>query len=296
LDSVKQLKMEVEVGQRSPSSAAEAEQRLLTVRNNLISAEQRYAQNLDRFKIRLAIPVETEVYLDPNELTALNNLGLSQPEYTVEEAIALAKERRLDLANSRDSLIDAERKLILAAEGLGPQINLEASANVDSTPDTKATRLRFHDGTYSLGLTADLPFDRKSERNAYRRALITVQQQQRGYEEDLDRIILDVRQAYRDLAETAESYEIQVLGVRLAEDRVKEQNIRLQYGSSTVRLLLDSEDALVQARNAAADALVRHTNAKLNFFRDIGVLQVRPDGMWEQVTHETNRSQTTASL
>jgi len=28
--------------------------------------------------------------------------------------------------------------------------------------------------------------------------------------------------------------------------------------------------------------LVSHTVAKMNFFRDIGVLQVRPDGMWEQ--------------
>jgi len=29
---------------------------------------------------------------------------------------------------------------------------------------------------------------------------------------------------------------------------------------------------------------VAHTIAKLSFFRDVGVLQVKPDGMWEQNT------------
>ena len=50
---------------------------------------------------------------------------------------------------------------------------LTASANVASTPETQVTRLRFHEGAYSLGLAADLPFDRKAQRNAYREALRT---------------------------------------------------------------------------------------------------------------------------
>jgi len=280
--STNQLRMEVDVGQRPQSDADEAEQRLLSVRNSLVSTRQSYEQALDRFKIRLALPTDAEVVLDQNELTALEDVGVSEPDYSVEQAIDMAITRRLDLANTRDSLDDSERKLILAAEGLGPQLNLVGSANVDSTPETQWTRLQFHEGTYSLGLEADLPFDRLSERNAYRRALITVQQRQRDYEQDIEQTKLDVRQAYRDLAETAESYKIQKLGLQLAERRVEEQKLLLEYSRGTVRLLLDSEDALVEAKNRVTDALVRHTNAKLNFFRDIGILQVRPDGMWEQ--------------
>jgi hypothetical protein len=45
---------------------------------------------------------------------------------------------------------------------------------------------------------------------------------------------------------------------------------------------LESEDALVQAENAVTQALIDHTLAKLSFFRDIGILEVKPDGMWEQ--------------
>jgi hypothetical protein len=44
--------------------------------------------------------------------------------------------------------------------------------------------------------------------------------------------------------------------------------------------LLESQDDLLVAQNAVTAALVAHLDAKLSFFRDVGMLQVRPDGMW----------------
>ena len=282
VDSTNQLRMEVEVGKRPAYDLGEAEQRLLSAEQNVVSALQRYEQALDSFKIQLALPTDIEVYLDPNELNLLAALGVSQPDYTAEEAIQMALVRRLDLANVRDGLDDAERRLILAAEGLGPQIDFTASANVDSTPDNELTRLRFHEGTYSLGIAADLPFDRVAERNAYRESLITVRRRQREYDDEVDGIKLQVRAAYRNLVQTAESYRIQKIGLELAEKRVEVEKLSLQYGRGTVRLLLDSEDALVQAQDDVLGALVDHMIAKLSFFRDVGILRVLPDGMWEQ--------------
>lgn len=284
IESTNQLRMEVEVGQRPAYDLGEAEQRLLTAEQSLVSARQRYEQTLDRFKVRLALPTDADVTLDPNELTALAEIGISQPEYTEAEATELALTRRLDLANTWDGIDDAERKLELAGKGLGIQLNLVGRANLASEPRTRFASLQFDDGTYRLGLETDLPLDRKAERNAYREALITVQQRYRGYEEQVDEIKLGVRQAYRDLAETAESYRIQQIGLNLAQKRVEVEKLSLQYGRGTVRLLLDSEDALVRAQNDVLGALVDHMIAKLSFFRDIGVLQVRPDGMWEHTT------------
>lgn len=282
VDSTNQLRMEVDVGKRPAYDLAEAEQRLLSGEQSVISAVQRYEQTLDNFKISLALPTDIEIHLDPNELRTLESLGVSEPEFSAEDAILMALEFRLDLANTRDSLDDTERKLILAAEGLGTQIDLTASANVQSTPDTQVTRLRFNDGVYSAAIAADLPFDRKSERNNYIQALISVQQQQRDYDEQVDNIKLAVRDSYRNLIQTAESYRIQQIGLKLAEKRVEVEKLSLQYGRGTVRLLLNSEDALVQAQDDVLSALVNHMIAKLNFLRDVGILRVRPDGMWEQ--------------
>jgi outer membrane protein TolC len=282
VESTNQLRMEVEVGQRPAYDLGEAQQSLLAAENSVVTTRQAYERTLDNFKIRLSIPTQVKVELDPNDLMVLETIGVSKPEYTEADAINMALERRLDLANTRDEVDDAERRLVLAAQGLGVQMNLVASANVDSTPETEFLRLRFNEGQYAFGIETDLALDQKTQRNAYRRALITTQQRHRGYDEETERVKLDVRQAYRDLLETAETYRIQQIGLKVAEERVEVEKLSLQFGRGTVRLLLDSEDALVQAQNDVLSALVDHTVAKMSFFRDIGVMQVRPDGMWEQ--------------
>jgi outer membrane protein TolC len=195
----------------------------------------------------------------------------------------MALARRLDLANTRDELEDSARKLELAADGLGIQLNLTGGAeNIESPTGSDFSRLMFHQGDYSVGLNADLPLDRKIKRNNYMNRLISLQQRQRGYDNESENVKLDVRQAYRDLAETAESYRIQKVGLELARRRVEEQKLRLLYGRAAIRDLMITEDALVVAQNELTGALVSHTTAKMRFFRDVGILQVKPDGMWEQ--------------
>ena len=153
-----------------------------------------------------------------------------------------------------------------------------------SRKKTDFSTLQFHRGTYGLGFDIDLPFDRKDERNAYREALITLTQQRREYQDHEDRVKLEVRRAYRDLREAAERYQIQKTNLELAEKRVESTSILLMAGRAITRDLLESQDALVEAQNNVTDALVAHLVAKLNFFQDVGILQVRPDGMWEQRT------------
>jgi outer membrane protein TolC len=284
IDSTNQLKMEVEVGQRAPSEADEAMQDLLRSENTLVRTRQSYQAALDRFKIRLSLPTDADIVLDQNELSALEEIGISQPEYSEDEATEMALVRRLDLANTRDSLEDSVRKLELAAEGLGVQLNLFADTGVGgirSESLNHVANLQFHEATYQLGFTTDMPFDRKAERNAYREALISLEQRRRSYVDESDNVKLDVRQAYRDLTETAESYRIQKIGLGLAQRRVEEQELLLEYGRGTIRLLLETEDDLVRAQNDVTSALVDHTIAKMSFFRDVGILQVKPDGMWE---------------
>jgi len=275
--------MEVDVKQRPQSDADRIRQDLLNAENSIISNEQSYKQTLDNFKVTLALPADAPITLDPNELKALEELGVGEPEYSLDEAIEMALNLRLDLANTKDRLDDDKRALILAEKGLGVQMDLYASSNVTSpSGETDVERLQFQNGTYTVGVGADLPFDQLSERNNYRRALISMQQSLRSYDEDIENVKLGVRQAYRNLVEATQSYEIQKISVKLAERRVDEQKIRLELGLATIIDLQDSEDALVSAQNNFTNAIISYLNAKLSFYRDIGVLEVKPDGMWEQ--------------
>ncbi|MHC4299004.1 MAG: TolC family protein [Planctomycetota bacterium] len=282
LEAQKRLEISEEAGLTTPPDVDEARQRALGAENNWVQAQQRYERVLDEFKVTLTLPTDAELELDPNELDDLAKLGTSEVDYTQATAVEAAMAWRLDLATSLDRVYDAERKVVLAADNLGAELNLIGSAAVDSTERTKVGRLRFHEGTYTLGLEADLPLDRKAERNAYRESLISLEQQQRGYENDRDNIDLEVREALRGLRAEAEGYRIQKLALELAERRLETQKMRLEIGEIDVRLLLESEGDLVQAQNDVIAALVEYTIARLSFYRDIGVLQVKPDGMWEE--------------
>jgi len=278
----KRSEMEANLGRTPRFEADQAAQTELSARDSYIRAKQSYQQQLDEFKIRLSLPTDADVRLDQNELKALKETGIGELNYTLDAASKTALNQRLDLANSKDKVDDAARKVMVAADGLGAELNMIGTASVSSTEKTKYSRLQFHKGNYTFGFNADLPLDRKAERNAYREALITLQQQQREYDNDVAEVKLDVRQAYRQLKEAEDRYETQKKSLDLARKRVKSIPLLWETRRASTRDLLESQDALLRAQNDLTSALVDYTIAKLAFFRDVGILQVRPDGMWKQ--------------
>jgi outer membrane protein TolC len=290
IEARKQAEMEAKTGRSAAFEVAQAQQRELVAYNGYVLAVQNYEQTLDQFKIRLTIPTTAPLTLDQNELQALQNLASTELTYTADAAIETALLMRLDLANAADGIDDSLRKVILAAEGLGPQLDLTASAAIDSTPPRNAGRLEFHKGSYTAGASLDLPLDRKNQRNTYRASLLTLQQSRRDYDDTVDSVTFDVRQAFRQLEATGEQYIIQKKALALAEDRVKNTTLLLKLGRVQMRDLLDAQDSLLEAQNDLTSALVGHTIAKLNFYRDVGILQVKPDGMWAQPDTVTGKA------
>jgi outer membrane protein TolC len=281
VESQERLVMEAEAGRRTKIDVDEAQQNVLQAMDSLVRTRQSYEETLDAFKFRLGIPIDAEIELDQNELAVLESQGLTEPNFPVEEAVKVALARRLDLANSEDAIADSLREVKLAAEGLGIQLDVFAGVEYESTPDTDFARIRFHEGIYDLGFEADLPLDRVNQRNAYRRSLINLERAKRQYAADVDTVKLETRENYRLLLETAERYRIQKNSLDLAEQRVESNKLLLDAGRVTVRIVLESQDSLLLAQNAVTAAFVSHLNAKLSFYRDLEVLEVKPDGMWQ---------------
>lgn len=283
MESKERLEMEALVGRKPHFEVDQAEQNVLTARDSYIRSKQEYEQRLDEFKIRLSLPTDFDIKLSQDELAALRQVGVTKPDYPPADAIETALLRRLDLANTADSIDDSLRKAMVAADNLGAELNLIGSLDVDSTEKTQFERLRFHEGSYGFGLESDLPLDRKDERNAYRKALIAIEQRQREYDRRKDEVKLEVMQAYRQLIEAAESYSIQSRSLELARRRVEMTSLLLEDGRARTRDLLEAQDDLLVAENSLTTALIDYTIEKLSFFRDVGILQIRPDGMWKKL-------------
>ena len=246
-----------------------------------IQAEREYKQALDEFKIFLSLPTTEEFQLDENELEALRTAERIKPDFSESEVIEAALLRRLDMANTADAVIDAQRKVFVTADALRAELNLVGSANAISARRANRQTLQPYREEYDLGFELDLPLDRVPEQHVYRKALITLNQSQREYDLAADKVRLQVRQNYRELDEAAERHKVQLEALQLAETRFDKTYLLLQYGRASSRRVLRAQNDLFEAQNAATKTLVDYTIATLKFYRDTGVLHVRPDGMWE---------------
>lgn len=277
----KRVEALVNAGRLPKLELEQVHQEKLNALDVYIQAEKEYKQMLDEFKITLSLPTTAEFQLDPNELVALRGAEVTYPDFSENEAIETALSQRLDLVNSADTIFDAQRKVFVAADSLGAQLDLGVNTNIP-LQDLSSSNAKILQDLYLSGLQADLPFDRAVEQNIYRKALITLNQKQREYELAADTVKLEVRQAYRDLKEAAQRYQVQSEGLKLAKKRLEDTYLLMQYGRANSRRVLNAQDALFDAQNAATESLINYAIATLNFYCNTDVLQVRPDGMWEK--------------
>lgn len=283
--SVERTEGFADAGRRPEFEVDQARQDLLAARDRWVQALRRYSEELDRFKVQLTLPADAPVELDPQEVKALRDAGLREVALPAEGANRVALERRLDLLNAIDRVADAERKLILAVDGLAPDVDLTVSAAVD-TPGRQPLNLRFSQGAYSAGLEADLPLNRKEERNAYRASLIALEASRRAGDQQRDDVVLNVRDAWRNLQETAARYRIQEESLKLAEGRVRMTRELLQANREgiTTRDVLEALRAQLTAQNGLTGALIDNTLARLAFWRDTELLDAGPDGELREPT------------
>ncbi len=273
-----------EEGRVTQSDLGRLAQQELSAESAWINAVRNYKQSLDNFKLLLGLPLDANIVLDDRELETLQ---IKHPDISVEDSIRIALAARLDYLNVQDQFADAERRVRLAANMLKPRVDLTTSVTLRSDPDDTTGLPLPETGRYSYnaGLEIDPGLDRTSERNAYRTALISLDQAARRVEQRQDEIKLQVRDSWRALDQAKRNYEISEIGVRLAERRVEEQNLLAELGRARAQDLVDAQNYLVNSRNQRTQALVAHTIARLQFWNNLGILYIKDRGQWQEVEH-----------
>ena len=279
-DNVLREKAFAEEGQRPLASLDQFRQAELKSETGWVDALRGYREELDRFKITLGLPIETRLMLDDRELSQLRILD---PGLKPAEAVRAALSMRLDFINTRDQAEDAVRRIDIARNGLLPQVDLVASARMDNSRNGNLTLPNPKLYRWNAGLDIDLPLDRKAERNSYRAALIAAEQAKRQLALAEDQLKLQIASDLRALDQARRNFENAELSVTLGERRVEEQTLRMQLGRGVTRDLLDAQADLNSARNARTSTLVGHTIARLNFWRDLGLLYIKDNGSWENL-------------
>ncbi len=304
----------------------QAVQNEFRARERWITAQQSLARQSDNLKVLLGLPPDMAMELYEEELekfrqvnavvmASTDELAIQSVEvppatapiileppslegagpYEMEEitAIQVALDHRPDLRIVEGQVYDAQRAVVVAADALRPELTLFGSAGMGegrslASAGEENAELRPEEGRYEALLSLDLPFERTAERNRYRDSFIQLEEAIRRVQEKEDEIKLDVRNALRNLLELRETIKIQTQAVNLADRRVQSTNLFLEAGRAQIRDLLEAQESLISAQNALVSAQVGYRTAELSLQRDMGVLEVNDQGLWEEYNSQEN--------
>jgi outer membrane protein TolC len=222
---------------------------------------------------------------DSTELVEPSRENAGPLEMEEIKAIKLALENRLDLKVLEGKVYDAQRAVTIRANALGAELTLLGSAQFSG--DEKTT-FKKDSGIYTGLLTLDLPFERTSERNAYRASYIALEQAVRSVQSTEDNIKFSIRQSLRKMSQAREGLSIQTKALTVAEKGAKSADLFFEAGRTTLRDLLEAQSSLLTARNALTSAVINYRMAELEFQRDAGILKIDNKGLLVEYTSEEN--------
>lgn len=323
VQSARYARRQADAGRLPQIQVDQAVQRELSGRSGWIAAQEQLKSSLDSFKVTLGLPTDALIALDPNELVALRERAAQYVElmraatkaeaaeqvppadaevelippdqaeagpYEIDEetAIRLALENRLDLKIANDTVQDAQRQVVVAADALRAGLNLTGRAKLEDNDEDGTLRLQ-EGGVYSVGLALDLPLERTRERNTYRNSLITLERTTRSVQALEDNIKLAVRNELRTLLQSREALKIQAQSVVIAENSVRNATLLLEAGRTQIRDLLEAQDDLLSAQNQLTRAVVDYRIAELQFQRDLDLLRITREGLIQEYPPEEIR-------
>lgn len=227
---------------------------------------------------------------------------------------------RVDMMNVRAQLTDAWRKIRVAANALLGTFNVDYHLD-SSTPAGQARPFAFGNSRtrHELIFTGQLPLVRILQRNNYRSTLINFQQTRRSLMAFEDQLLFNVRFDLRTMRIMANNYNrIQKRQIELAYIQVDQalqafnqpqappqpgseiQGLigpvggRPQIGdpAALTQQLLNVQRSLVGSQNDLYSIWVQYTIARINLYRDMGVMRLDSRGVWidDDATSTSNAS------
>lgn len=265
---------------RTLTSLGLLEQAKLSYKRAWLNAIRSYEVALDDLKITIGLPVNQRILLDQKEL---DKLELIHPSGTLDEALKTALTTRLDLWNERDSVADADRHVRVAKQNLLPTLNAVAKYDARGARDSNGLEIDGRNRHVSAGVDVDLHLDQKPVRNDLRAAQISEQKAHRRLDLAEENVRRDVRASWRNLELARQQYELAQESIQLNTVRLAREESYDAEGRNQARDLIDAQAALIQANDDRISALVTHTIARIQFWKDMGILFIKKDGRWEDV-------------
>lgn len=223
----------------------------------------------------------------------------------LDEAVETGLTERLDLMNVRARVMDARRRIEIFANELEATLDVRVEGDLRTPVGSRPFNFRGDQSSFRVGVGFVAPLDRVLERNDFRAALIEYDRVRRVYIDAEDNVKFDIRQAWRTIDVSRRNFLTARLNVRSAA-RQLDQTIDAinappdpqggRRNTNNGLNLLNALNSVLNAQNELIGIWIDFEQARLNIYRDMGIMNIDEDGVWTDPFYQSLANQAGASL
>jgi len=209
-----------------------------------------------------------------SEVTLSGELTYSPMKPVLDEAVRLAYQNRPDLYHAELSVELQQEALRIARSEYWPKLNAWARQQW-AKPDPHTSEVEWDDA-WSAGISVDWNlFDGLGREGRVIQQKARLRQSEVRLVDAEERVLLEIRQAILSLRDAEEFVESQRMNLGRAKEALRLAEVEYQQGIADAVTVTEARAALTRARGLYYQAVYRHTVARLDLQRAMGILGPR---------------------
>ena len=258
-----QIRKQVAVGTLAPLDVLQAETNIARNEERILVADNAMRQADDRLKRVMSFSF-TGAYADIMIVPA-DPATYTDPALDQDEEIRQALEYRADLIQAKLTLENQHTGLVFDKNQALPTLDLEATLRLNGIDnrfggsfDELEPTIRY---AWGVGMTFRYPLQNRQAKSRVQQSQLGIRQQMVRIKDLEENIIVEVRNAFRDVLTNAQRVQATRIASRLAQKQLEAEEKKLQVGLATVFTTLQFQDTLTQQRSLELNAVTEYLKA-----------------------------------
>jgi outer membrane protein len=258
-----QIRKQVAVGTLAPLDVLQAETNIARNEERILVADNAMRQADDRLKRVMSFSF-TGAYADIMIVPA-DPAMYTDPALDQDEEIRQALEYRADLIQAKLTLENQHIGLVFDKNQALPTLDLEATLRLNGIDNRFGGSFDELEPTkryaWGVGMTFRYPLQNRQAKSRVQQSQLAIRQQMVRIKDLEENIIVEVRNAFRDVLTNAQRVQATRIASRLAQKQLEAEEKKLQVGLATVFTTLQFQDTLTQQRSLELNAVTEYLKA-----------------------------------
>jgi len=237
----------------------------------LDASVEAYERALDTLRIVLALPLSVPISVEAP-------LEFDEVTLDEEDALEVARANRVDLAQARDAVQEAQRRSRVAEHNVLPDLDLGLTFSVFGEAPDFGGSSELDDTALGVNLTTSTDVSRTVERALRDQTLVGVSVARRAVEAETDRIDREVRRELRDLRRNKQRIETQENQIAESRSKLELARVKFSRGLADNFDVIEAEDEYRQAQTQLISAAIDYIVGTYSLRVALGTLLPPPRG------------------